>query len=118
MLQQVILVEKTKFIYKMISSILQSKSIDCYVADDSEDFSFQIDELKPQVIAVNLEVIDFQWFKENIEKAKQQNFLKIGLGQNNRLDNPEIIKYFDQFVHLPIEPYEFVSQIKKWSEAN
>lgn len=117
MLQQVILAEKTKFIYRLISSVLQAKNIDCYVAEDGEDFFYQIDELRPQVIVVNLDTVNFEWAKSNLEQAKFKDYLKIGLRQPGQSD-PDVTKYFDRILNLPIEPYEFVTQIKKWSEAH
>ena len=118
MLQQVIFVEKTKFIYKLVSSVLKTKQIGCYVVDNEEDFTFQIEDLRPEVIVVNLQSVDFDWVKRNIEAAKYKNFITVAIGKSEIEDDKVKNDFFDHFVKLPIQPYDLARQLKKWGEVH
>lgn len=112
MLQQVILVEKTKFIYRMFQEIFSSKQIHCYVATDEEDFTYQIEELRPQIVLVNLESMDFEWVRGNLERSSFQGFKKVGLCRKDSGEN-EIEKFFDLVELLPIDPFEFIKKLEE-----
>lgn len=113
MLSQVILASKTKFVYKFIQKVFQSQGINCYTAEEGESFGFQIDELSPQLVLVNLKDLDWPWVRENLTQAQNQNYLKVALAEDvSKLDD-EVKNFFHHLISLPVEPFELVEKLKQ-----
>ena len=115
MLQQVIFVEKTKFVYKLVSQLFMDISVNCYVVDSGFDqFSYHIDDLQPQALIINLDNTDFELCIQSINASKYDKYLKICISAKDKEQlSEEVRNFFDSFYKLPISPYDFVIEIQK-----
>ena len=112
MLQQVLLIEKTKFIYKLLAKTFKSKDVNCYVVEEQEDLAYLVDDIKPQAIVANIDDIDISWLKKSLTEAKFDQYVKIAITSDS---NQKSSHYFDQVAHLPIDPFSFVENVFSWT---
>jgi DNA-binding response OmpR family regulator len=113
MLNQVILIEKTKFVYKLISSLLQEKGVKCYCLDEVHSFDYLINDLTPQLILVDANSFNGDWntFWSSVEQAEFKNFQTILFGKDEELANHPHKEKFNYLLPKPLnvtELYEYL----------
>lgn len=105
MLNQVILIEETKFINKLISSLLQDNEVQCYCLDQIEDFSYLLEDLTPQILLVNCNIASSHWdiFAQSVINSKYQGFKKILYGDVEEIHSFEMCDFFDDTLPKPLD---------------
>lgn len=122
MLKQVILIEKTKFVYKLISSVLADKAVNCYCMEQIEDFSYLVDDLKPEMLLVDYNTASQNWdlFWRSLNASQHQSYLKVLYGEQKDLESFEEKKSFDAVMVKPLDVttlYEQLSSFKNFRNS-
>ena len=114
MLKQVILIEKTKFVYRLISSILGDNDVRCYCLDQLEDFSYLLEDLSPQVLLVDFATASQDWdlFWYGLNNSQYKDFKKILYGDQQELDHFEDKDSFDDILVKPIDVTQLYEYLK------
>ena len=105
MLKQVILIEKTKFVYKLISSLLNERAVECFCLEQLEDFSYLVDDLLPDILLVDYDTASQDWslFWQSVNSSKHQKFFKVLYGDKKELELFEGKSSFDTVLTKPLD---------------
>ena len=110
MLKQLFIMHPVKFFSKTITAFGKQAGVSVYELDSINDFSYLINDLKPEIILVHIDSVqnDIELFLEQLRAAEFQGFKTAIL-----LEKPaEISQNFDMVVELPIEPENMIKQLK------
>lgn len=116
MLNQIILVEDTKFSAKLLNSIMLDNAVSCYNLEQIEDFTYLIDDLRPQIILTNIETVQNEWdlYWRSIESSSFKDVKIILYGDKDQLENCLYKNRFDQLIDKPLDIltiYEFLKSL-------
>ena len=109
-MKNVFIIEEIKFIYKVLEQTFTQAQIDTYIHTSSSEFSYFIDDLKPDLLLVSLDLIssDIDGFKAELSKSKHKVRVII-YGESSELEKLE--GEFFGALSKPLEQSQLVSQI-------
>lgn len=118
MLNQIILIEKTKLVSKLLTAVLSDKSINSYCLDQIENFTYLIDDLAPQIVLVEVQTAseDWQLFWDSLNKAKVKNFKLILFGEKEQVEKLENLEKFDAVLLKPLDISTIYEQLSSLVE--
>ena len=109
----IFLVSKEKFFSDYIKKTLAEVNYEVYIYNESDDFSFLINDLKPRLVLLDSRACD-----ENLEQVWNnitwKNFFSVGLASAG----PGLAIKVDDTVTLPINADQLKSLAKKRIEGN
>lgn len=101
-----------KFAVKAITEFAKDSSVSVFELDSMDDFSYLIDDLKPEVILVHKESVEagsVMFFGE-LEKAEFRGF-KTAIMTEQEPDS--FCDQFDFVVDLPVDPSALIEQLSR-----
>jgi hypothetical protein len=109
-LKQLFIMHPVKFVAKTITEFGKQASVDVYELDSVNDFSYLINDLKPEIILVHVDSVENELtiFMEQVDAAEFKG-VKLGLLQEKP---SEISDQFDIIIQLPVEPASLLEQLK------
>lgn len=118
MLDQVILIEKTKLVSKLLSTVLESNGAKCYVLNELEDFSYLVDDLRPQILLVEVSTLrdDLELFWKAIDNSAFKSFKLVLFGKKDDVDSITNIERFDSKLYKPIDISNIYEQLSSLVE--
>lgn len=77
-LTQIIYINENRFVCQLVEKLCKQNEIACYSLDQIEDFTYLVNDLRPQLVLVALETFDSneQLLTEYIQKSEHQCKLK------------------------------------------
>ncbi len=102
-IKQILMAHPVEFVANAIKEFAKKKSVETFILDDLNDFSYLIDDLMPDAI-----IIHNQLYSENKEsvnrelQGKEITLILVGQGEGEDLYIPE-----------PIDPANIVGQIQE-----
>jgi hypothetical protein len=99
-----------KFVAKTITEFGRQAGVNVYELDSVNDFSYLINDLRPQIILVHADSVtnDFAIFMEQLDAAEYRDFKTALLVT----DSTELTDKFDVSIQLPVEPANLLEQLK------
>jgi DNA-binding response OmpR family regulator len=100
-MKSIFIIEETKFIYSVFEQTFSQAGIDTYIHHQKDGFSYFIDDLKPELLLVSIDIIgaDLAGFKSELSKASHKPKL-IAYGSREKLE--AVTDEFDGVVAKPI----------------
>lgn len=104
-IKQILYINKTKFVCDMVIKLCQRANIECYTLENTEDFTYLIEDLKPEAI-----VIEEKTFSLNEDEfwiqVKKSNF------KTSTVIMGDIKDGFDTSLNLPLDTTSFISDLR------
>lgn len=104
-IKQILYINKTKFVCDMVSKLCQRAKIECYTLETTEDFTYLIEDLKPEVIVIEEETFgineDEFWVQVKKSSFKSKTIIMGTLKEG-----------FDASMHLPLDTTTFISDLR------
>ncbi len=109
-MQKIFIIEKIKFVYSVLEKTFAQNGIDTYIHDLEGDFSYFVDDLRPDLLLVSLDMIegDIEAFKKELSKS-QHDVRVIAYGDQDKIEAHK--HHFFAVIAKPIEQQKIVSQI-------
>ena len=73
-LNQIIYINENRFVCQLVEKLCKQNEIACYTLDQVEDFTYLVNDLRPQLVLVALDTFNSheQLIKEYLEKSEYQ----------------------------------------------
>jgi len=109
--KQIIYINKTKFTCGFVENLCKEQNVSCYTLQDCNDFSYLIDDLKPEAVIIDgqtyQESEDTFWNCSNAAEFKTC-FILLSNEKNEK---------FTTSMPLPINPVSFLQELTQKLES-
>jgi DNA-binding response OmpR family regulator len=109
MVKQVFWIGSVKFVSQLVESTLKGENMKCYTHESDHDFQFILDDIKPDLVIIDAELVNDASLKE----ISQSKVSKVALfADENEFESLKDKFNFCGQLHKPLEVMEMVQSIK------
>lgn len=114
MLKQVIWIDQTKFICKLVEDLLKERGVACHTLESLSDFSYLLTDLRPELLICDLKTInqDLGQFKNQVKDYNGKVVTTASLADYERFND---FKFFG-LIEKPLDVEKLYDQILDFSK--